>query len=225
MAPTGSSSGCSRPQSTTRWSPTGNGYSFERTYDGGNIKLSTDAGTTWNVIYPWTAYSRPYDLTISALNTVIGGEQAYSGVDTTWRRAWFQISVDSGAQFLLRWHMGTDPSVHAYNGWMVDDLAGVGLLALSGIAAEPAPKLVNRFAVTPNPAHGMALLSYALAQPGNLSIKLYSINGRLMTALADSWAPAGARQLNLNTGSLAAGIYVLKFESGQFRATQKLVIQ
>jgi len=200
-------------------------YSFERTYDGGNLKLSTDGGTTWSVIYPWAAFSRPYDLTISTLNTVIGGEQAYSGVDTTWRQAWFQIPVDSGAQFLLRWHMGTDASVHTYNGWMVDDLAGVGLLALSGIAAEPAPKSVNRFAVTPNPAHGLARLSYALAQPGELSIRLYSVSGRLITSLAQGRVPAGAGRLNLNTGSLASGVYVLKFESGRFRATRKLVVQ
>jgi hypothetical protein len=84
-------------------------------------------------------------------------------------------------------------------------------------------------AVTPNPFSGAATISYSLARAGNVSLKLYDITGKLLRTLAGGYHPAGEYSSRLTAyGSrqeLAAGVYLLKFETEGYRTTQKLIIE
>ena len=100
-------------------------YDIEGYFDGGNVKISTDGGTTWQIIYPDGDY--PED-EASSDNEGIPGEPCYTGSETSWQIANFDISsyVNEGDVFFIRWHFGSDASV-PYPGWYIDDVSGSGL--------------------------------------------------------------------------------------------------
>ena len=112
-------------------------YNFELRYDGGNVKCSTDGGTTWLLQYPWSGDSAPYDDTV---NTLLA--RGYTGPGPSdWLLAMFQIPVASGTMFQVRWDMASDLSI-VHLGWMIDDVAGIGCNTVScdvGADAVTAP--------------------------------------------------------------------------------------
>ena len=83
--------------------------------------------------------------------------------------------------------------------------------------------------IAPNPfTHSLSpSISYSLSTPGSICLKLHDITGKLVSTLASGYHAAGAysSRLTANSERLAAGIYVLKYEAGEYRATEKLVIE
>ncbi len=100
-------------------------YSFEGTstlYDGGNVKISTNNGQTWTVVTPVEGYTG-----IGYSGTPgVGGQPIYGGSSSGWIEATFNLPVNTGQHFLLRWHFGSDASVNTYDGWYIDDITGIG---------------------------------------------------------------------------------------------------
>jgi hypothetical protein len=104
-------------------------YNIETNWDGGNLKYSLN-GTNWTLLIPT---SPAYNGTASVDNAGIPGEQCYTGTTgTTWTEVICPIPVNSGTQFYVRWHFGSDPSVQ-YAGWYIDDVLGEGF----GVQAPP----------------------------------------------------------------------------------------
>jgi hypothetical protein len=89
----------------------------------------------------------------------------------------------------------------------------------------------NQFAlsIAPNPFTSSLnpSIAYSLPRPGNVSLKLYDVSGRLVSTLASGYHAAGAysSRLAANSERLAAGIYIIKYETGECRTTEKLVIE
>jgi len=62
------------------------------------------------------------------------------------------------------------------------------------------------------------------------TLKVYDVSGKLVTTLFDGVLPAGTRELTWNARDgvgreVAGGIYLLKFESADYRATEKLILE
>ncbi len=79
--------------------------------------------------------------------------------------------------------------------------------------------------IAPNPFTSSTTISYSLPNATSLSIKLYDISGKVVTTLANGRYQAGASSVTLQASGLARGIYILKFESGSYNTTRKLVIE
>jgi len=93
-------------------------YYMETRYDGGNIKVSTDGGTTWDIVTPFGGY----DQIASTGNAGIPGEPCFSGYDDDfWQEELFDLSAYAGQQVIVRFHFGSDGSVYR-TGWYVDDV-------------------------------------------------------------------------------------------------------
>ncbi|MCD6101650.1 MAG: choice-of-anchor J domain-containing protein, partial [Candidatus Cloacimonetes bacterium] len=90
-------------------------YNTENSWDGGNVKISTDGGTTWTVIIPEGGY--PDDSIVG-----LGGEPGYTANSGGWVVAVFDLADYIGETVQLRWDFGTDSSVHSYPGWYIDDV-------------------------------------------------------------------------------------------------------
>ncbi|HPR18175.1 MAG TPA: carboxypeptidase regulatory-like domain-containing protein, partial [Candidatus Cloacimonadota bacterium] len=112
-------------------------YDIESSWDGGNVKISTDLGTTWSVITPLTGYtgtgnnSCPLAGEPIFCNTVAGD---------FWAFLEFDLSPYVGQNIMIRWHFGSDSSVQ-YAGWYIDDVAISGCVppeqgSLTGTVAE-----------------------------------------------------------------------------------------
>ncbi len=92
-------------------------YNMENGYDGGNVKVSTDGGATFQVITP----ARGYDGTASSGNAGIPGEPCFTNIHETWQQDVFDLSAFAGQQVIIRFHFGSDGSVNR-NGWYIDDV-------------------------------------------------------------------------------------------------------
>jgi len=93
-------------------------YSMENAYDGGNVKVSTDGGATWNLLTPVGGY----DGTARSTNAGIPNEPCFTGTTSPqWQQETFDISAYAGQQVMFRFHFGSDNSV-SYPGWYIDDV-------------------------------------------------------------------------------------------------------
>ncbi len=110
-------------------------YDIENGFDGGNVKISTDGGTSWSVIIPLTGYTGLAN-TANPLN----GEEIFCGSSAGWEFLEFDLSPYISQSVMFRWHFGSDASVQ-YPGWYIDDVSISGASTpdpgwLAGIVTE-----------------------------------------------------------------------------------------
>ncbi len=88
-------------------------------WDGGNVKISTNGGSSWQVLGD---YLDPYPYeSASSSNQGIPGESCFSDTQNYWSQVTIDLSDYAGEDIMLRWHFGSDSSVH-YDGWYLDDI-------------------------------------------------------------------------------------------------------
>jgi hypothetical protein len=103
------------------------------------------------------------------------------------------------------------------------------LKSIQGPTAVRSPQFA--LSISPNPVTSSLnpSISYSLPVAGNVSLKLFDVTGKLKAVLAKGYHPAGSYSSQLTAGSsrpgLARGVYLLKYEAGEYRATEKLVIE
>jgi len=97
--------------------------------------------------------------------------------------------------------------------------------SVQGQSAVPGLQFV--LAMSPNPFRNATSISYTLPKSGDVSLRLYDVTGRWVSTLASGYHPAGtySSQLTADGSQLSAGIYLLRYEAGEYRATEKLVIE
>ncbi len=91
-------------------------------WDGGNVKVSTDGGSTWDVVEPEGGYNG----TISdAYGNQLGGQPGFGGYSYGWRRE--IVPLPESADVRVRFDFGTDESNRDqalyFAGWHIDDVS------------------------------------------------------------------------------------------------------
>ncbi|MBU0510057.1 T9SS type A sorting domain-containing protein [bacterium] len=77
---------------------------------------------------------------------------------------------------------------------------------------------------TPNPFNPYTTISFALPHPAHARLTVYDVLGREVRVLAnDNFAP-GEHRLRFDGSDLPSGIYFARLQSGEFVATQKLLL-
>jgi len=106
-----------------------------------------------------------------------------------------------------------------------------GVFAISGVeGGTPGAPLRTEFQVgRPNPTTGTMRFSYQLAKDLRSSLKVYNLAGQLVRNLVDGVIPAGAHETvwdgRTESGKrVSAGVYLVRFEAGDYRATKKAVV-
>ncbi|MCH8277075.1 MAG: hypothetical protein IIA50_06020, partial [Bacteroidetes bacterium] len=91
-------------------------------WDGGNVKVSTDGGQSWELLLPEGHYSG--DVIVSQENP-LSGQRAFGGYSYGWRQEIMQLPEASDVR--IRFDVGTDDSntqdARWYAGWYIDDVA------------------------------------------------------------------------------------------------------
>jgi bacillopeptidase F (M6 metalloprotease family) len=87
-------------------------YTTDDYNDRGNVKISTNNGATWTIIYP----QGNYPITSGTL-----GEPCYAGYQSSWQLAHFDLSPYAGMNVKLKWTFASD-SYYNYYGWYIDDV-------------------------------------------------------------------------------------------------------
>jgi len=74
----------------------------------------------------------------------------------------------------------------------------------------------------PNPFNAETNISYTLAEDGHVSLKIYDITGRLVTALVDEHQQPGERVVGWDAEGVSSGIYFYKLTTSDCTATKKM---
>jgi hypothetical protein len=71
----------------------------------------------------------------------------------------------------------------------------------------------NDFSIFPNPTINSVTISFSLIQSQSISLKIFDINGRLVSTLADGFFETGENKLLWNAADENGGVYFLQFQS------------
>jgi hypothetical protein len=100
-------------------------YNTEAGYDGGNVSISTNGGSSWTIINPVGGYpSNPISL----------GAAGWSGNSGGWVPARFNLSIYANLTVMFRFSFCSDFTVNA-DGWFIDDVQTTGYAGFAGYAS------------------------------------------------------------------------------------------
>jgi len=80
------------------------------------------------------------------------------------------------------------------------------------------------FTIYPNPVNNRSTISYALPKASDVSIKLFSADGRLVKTVEQTRRAAGLYAKELSTHELANGTYFLMLKTNQGKESRSLVV-
>jgi hypothetical protein len=76
----------------------------------------------------------------------------------------------------------------------------------------------------PNPFNSNTRITYYLASPGKVNVRVYDIQGRKVATLLDEYKPAGKYDVSFNANALASGVYFYQIKAGDFISTKKMIL-
>lgn len=179
-----------------------------------NIK-STSVKTNWNATTVANKYKVRYRI---------------SGTST-----WTNISASNNGKKLNNLSSGT-----TYD-WQVQSICntlGLGKSEWSVLqnfttnALRMSASTETAFEVYPNPVTAFTTITFSLKQPENVTIRLFSIEGKEIGLIADAYYAAGNHKVNFfsnfqsnTSASLAAGIYFIQFKTNKGMVTRKVILE
>jgi hypothetical protein len=93
-------------------------YYYMESWDGGNVRVSTDNGGTWTRIAPAGGYPGVVYSGATSIQCLVPSEPCFNGNSTTFVRSCFDISQYQGQTILVGFFFGADSSV-SYRGWAI----------------------------------------------------------------------------------------------------------
>lgn len=77
----------------------------------------------------------------------------------------------------------------------------------------------------PNPFKNGTVIRFTLPSKAKVNLSVFDINGRLVKVVMNESRDAGTHAVNVNSGSLVAGLYYYKLQAGEHSAVKKMTIQ
>jgi len=76
----------------------------------------------------------------------------------------------------------------------------------------------------PNPFNPNTVISYRIAKPGRVVLKIYDLLGREVSTLVDEYKPADNYTVYFNASKLSSGVYIYILSSNGFVSSHKMVL-
>ena len=141
---------------------------------------------------------------------------------SAWRQLWFEDSQSLTLKYNLVNSMnlgGTGIWALSYEGGYKDVWS-----IISNVFSSAPPDKINIVKIFPNPVKGIAEIQFTIPERADISVKIFDLNGRTVTVLADGIKEAGFHTLELNTASFGPGIYFCVLRAGKTISTVKIII-
>jgi hypothetical protein len=76
----------------------------------------------------------------------------------------------------------------------------------------------------PNPFNSSTVIEYSLPKVSYVEIKVYNINGEIVSNLVNEVQTAGKHQVCFDKNDIASGIYFYQIKAGNFTASKKMIL-
>ncbi len=90
-------------------------------------------------------------------------------------------------------------------------------------SSEP-PMRARNLRVYPNPANASSILGYELPYAQQVTLQLYTVNGRLVQTIHQGAQRAGEHAVSLNINGLSSGIYLARMSGQTWQAAERFVV-
>ena len=133
------------------------------------------------------------------------------------------LAVDSNGNVCVTGYSygnGTDYATIKYSGGNVDNWLPVEATVLG----QPLPQEYQLEQNYPNPFNPTTTIGYQLPTSGLVNLIVYDINGRKVITLIDGFREAGNHEITFDASNLPSGIYFYRIKSGDFIATEKMML-
>lgn len=97
-------------------------------------------------------------------------------------------------------------------------------LAVPGDTLRFHPTTFSLLDVYPNPFNDAARIRYTLPRPGRVTIRMYTLEGRLVKTLLQGERPAGSGEIPIDGSGLASGEYFIRLEANGRELTRKVIL-
>lgn len=173
-------------------------------FDGGNIKVSTDGGNTYELLYP----EGNYNYTISENYTnPLKGEEVFSGKISEWEKVTFNLSAYQGQNVIIKWHFGSDTNYN-YDGWFIDDIAVFNITPNSQ-TENIYTKKTNLCYNYPNPFNPVTTIIFNSDYNSEYSLKVFNLQGKEISSNQGK-SVQGENKIKWNGRNFPSGIYLYK---------------
>jgi len=198
--------------------------------DGGAVDYSVDYGQNWeridflgtpNIVLYGSSPNYTY---VSELDPNNPGLKGFTGSRTAWTYHEKIIRPDADAQLIVRWRFASDYSAND-EGWSIDDVCFEDLGPCAVIGLDDFA--VNNLGISqnyPNPADGQTNLEYMIPAQGMVRIVLTDLIGQVVSILADGSMAAGKHTVQVNTSTLAPGMYQYTFMYEGQQITKRMIV-
>ncbi|MBM2841672.1 MAG: hypothetical protein HW412_2200, partial [Bacteroidetes bacterium] len=130
---------------------------------------------------------------------------AYTDVTATPGEWWYRLK-----------QIDLDGTVHHTDGVQVDVLTDVAELGL--------PASTSLLQNYPNPFNPSTTITFALAQPGQTTLRVFDVLGREMATLVNEMKKAGTHQVQFDASSLPSGVYFYKLTTKDVSSISKMML-
>ncbi len=101
-------------------------FDTELNYDGGNVKISANNGSSWTLLTPENGYTQQ---NVAALNG-----PGFAGNSSGWTQARFSLGAYSNQTVRIRWTFAADTMIQG-QGWYIDDVQTTGFIPFAGLVS------------------------------------------------------------------------------------------
>ena len=99
--------------------------------------------------------------------------------------------------------------------------ASTSLTSINDVTAPGGYYLSQNY---PNPFNPSTVISYSVANSGQVTLKLYNIIGKEIATLVNEYKEPGNYYYQFDGKELTSGVYLYKFQSGNFVSVKKMVL-
>ena len=143
-----------------------------------------------------------------------GGEYIYTGYIGD--QATGEIISSDSFTFVKDGDPGGDDDISGWGNW--------GESFSEDLSISHNPDNFTLFEAYPNPFNAETVFSYEIFWPGEITLAIINIDGRLVTRLAEDYCPAGSYQVRWNAEGLSSGVYFAVLESGRAKQIRKMIL-
>ncbi len=197
-------------------------YSFLANH-GGNLKLSTDFATTWNVLEPTDGY-RGNLADAETVPESMRGQGAITGQQTGTQLLTFDLLEQKGKQVWLRVDFGAQSKLAGSEFWRVREAALTYSTLETVDGGFDIPRSLTLHANYPDPFVSQTTLGYTLAASDQVILSVYDVLGRRVQTIVDGQQAAGTYTFDFDGSALPNGVYLLRLETTQGARTERMII-